>query len=168
MNILVTADENWGIGRGNDLVIRIPNDRKQFMEETTGKVLVFGRKSLAAFPQGMPLEKRVNIVLSSDPDFRVKGAVTVHSMEELLRELKQYSQEDIYVVGGESVYRQLLPYCNVAHVTKIGHVYDTDRFFPALDEDSQWEVTAESDEQVYFDITYYFLKYERKQAASLL
>lgn len=83
-------------------------------------------------------------------------------MEELIKELKQYDEEDVYVIGGESVYRQLLPYCKVAHVTKIDHAYEADTYFPNLDQDPDWEITAESDEQTYFDITYHFLKYERK------
>ena len=77
--------------------------------------------------------------------------------------MKNYPDENIYIIGGDSVYRQLLPYCNVAHVTKIEHTYEADAFFPDLDKDSEWEITAESDEQTYFDIAYYFLKYERKK-----
>ena len=83
-------------------------------------------------------------------------------LQELLEELKQYSREDVYIIGGESVYRQLLPYCNVVHVTKIDHEYEADSYFPNLDADEDWEITADSDEQTYFDIAYQFLRYERK------
>ena len=82
----------------------------------------------------------------------------------LLEELKKYDEENIYIIGGESIYRQMLPYCDVAHVTKIDHAYEADAYFPDLDSDPEWEITADSDEQVYFDITYQFLKYERKKA----
>ena len=85
----------------------------------------------------------------------------VHSIEELLEELKKYPSEDIYITGGETVYRQMLPYCDVAHVTKIERKYEADAFFPDLDKDPEWEITAESDEQSYFDTTYTFVKYER-------
>lgn len=78
-----------------------------------------------------------------------------------MEELKKYADEDIYIIGGESIYRQLLPYCNVAHVTKIDHAYQADTFFPNLDQDEDWEITADSDEQTYFDIPYQFVKYER-------
>lgn len=163
MNLIVAVDENWAIGSKNELLVRIPADHKFFREETTGKVVVLGRKTLETFPNGLPLKNRTNIILSSDPNYQVKDAVTVHSLEELLEELLKYPKESVYVIGGESVYRQLLPYCDVAHVTKIHHAYEADAYFPNLDEMPEWEVMADSDEQVYFDITYHFLKYERKR-----
>lgn len=163
MNIIVAADENWAIGHNNELLIRIPADMKMFRQETTGKVVVLGRKTLETFPGGQPLKNRTNIILSSKRDYRVKDAVVVHSIEELLEELKQYAQEDIYIIGGETVYRQMLPYCNTAHVTKIDRAYEADTFFPNLDEDKAWKITAESDEQSYFDTTYHFVKYERTE-----
>lgn len=162
MNLIVAVDNNWAIGNKNELLIRIPNDHKHFREETTGKVVVLGRKTLETFPQGLPLKNRTNIILSTKPDYQVKDAIVVHSVEELLEELKKYADEDIYIIGGESVYRQMLPYCNVAHVTKIDHEYEADAYFPNLDEDGEWEITADSDELTYFDIAYQFLKYERK------
>lgn len=162
MNILTAVDRNWAIGNKNDLLIRIPNDHKHFREETTGKVVVLGRKTLETFPQGLPLKNRTNIILSANPNYHVKDAIVVHSIDELLEELKAYQDEDIYIIGGESVYRQLLPYCNVAHITKIDHAYEADAYFPDLDADEEWEITADSDEQTYFDIPYQFVKYERK------
>ena len=81
---------------------------------------------------------------------------------ELEEELKKYRDEEIYIIGGESVYRMMLPYCQVAHVTKIDHVYEADAYFPNLDESEEWEITADSDEQTYFDIAYSFIRYERK------
>lgn len=161
MNIIVAADEKWAIGNKNKLLVTIPNDQRHFREETTGKVVVLGRKTLQTFPQGMPLKNRTNIILSRDKNFTVKDAVVVHSVEALLEELKQYPSEDVYVVGGESIYRQLLPYCDTAHVTKIDHEYEADTYFPNLDADPEWVITADSDEQTYFDLAYTFLKYER-------
>lgn len=162
MNLIVAVDNNWAIGNKNQLLVRIPNDHKHFREETTGKVVVLGRKTLETFPQGQPLKNRTNIILSKDTKYEVKDAIVVHSVEELLEELKKYDDEDIYIIGGDSVYRQLLPYCNVAHVTKIDHKYEADAYFPNLDRDADWEIVADSDEQTYFDIAYQFLKYERK------
>ena len=161
MNLIAAVDENWAIGNHNELLIRIPADHKFFRQETTGKVVVLGRKTLETFPQGMPLQNRTNLILSSNPQYSVKGAIVVHSVEELLRELEKYNTENVYIIGGESVYRQLLPYCDVAHITKIDHAYEADAFFPNLDEMPEWQITADSDEQVYFDITYHFLKYEK-------
>lgn len=163
MNIIVAVDNNWAIGNKNELLIRIPNDQKHFREETLGKVVVLGRKTLQTFPQGLPLQGRTNIILSKNKNYKVKDAIVVHSTEELLEELKQYPEEDVYIIGGESVYRELLPYCNVVHVTKIDHEYAADSYFPNLDADENWEITADSDEQTYFDIPYQFLRYERKK-----
>ncbi len=161
MNIIVAADNNWAIGNRNRLLVSIPRDQKNFREETTGKVVVLGRKTLETFPQGQPLQNRTNIILSRDVGYRVKGATVVHSLEELLEELKKYDSKDVYIVGGESVYRQMLPYCDTAHVTRIDRAYEADTYFPDLDRDPQWKIVADSDEQTYFDIAYTFLKYQR-------
>lgn len=163
MNIIVAADENWAIGNKDKLLVSIPNDQKHFREETTGKVVVLGRKTLQTFPQGQPLKNRTNIILSRDKSYKVKDATVVHSLEELLEELKKYDTEDVYIIGGESIYKQMLPYCDVAHVTKIDHKYEADTYFPNLDADPEWEITADSDEQTYFDLAYTFLKYQRKR-----
>ena len=163
MNLIVAVDENWAIGYKNDLLIRIPADMKMFRQETTGKVVVLGRKTLETFPNGQPLKNRTNIILTTKKDYEVKNAIVVHSIEELLEELKNYPSEDIYIIGGETVYRQMLPYCNVAHVTRIDRKYEADAFFPNLEEEGNWQITAESDEQSYFDTTYTFVKYERRK-----
>ncbi len=136
MNLIVAVDENWAI-------------------------VVLGRKTLETFPQGLPLKNRTNIILSTNPSYKVKDAVVVHSVDELLKELEKYNTEDIYIIGGESIYRQMLPYCNVAHVTKIDYAYTADAYFPDLDQLPEWEITADSEEQTYFDIAYRFVKYER-------
>ena len=162
MNLIVAVDKNWGIGCGNRLLVSIPADMKFFRETTTGKVVVMGRKTLESFPGGQPLKNRTNIVLTSDKNYKVKNAVVVTCVEELLEELKKYEEDEIFVIGGESVYRQLLPYCKTAHVTKIDHAYEADTFFPNLDEMDEWEMTGVSEEQTYFDLEYIFARYEKK------
>lgn len=162
LNLIVAVDNNWAIGCKGRLLVRIPNDHKTFRRRTTGQVVVLGRKTLETFPQGMPLQNRTNIILSSNPDYRVKDAVIVHSEEELLEELKKY-REEIYIIGGESVYRMMLPYCDAAYVTKIDQDYEADTYFPNLDEMDDWEITEDGEEQTYFDIAYRFVKYERKR-----
>lgn len=161
MNIWVTVDSNWAIGNGEQLLIRIPRDHKLLLEETAGKVVVLGRKALQTMPQGLPMQGRTNIILSGNKGLQVKGATVVHSLEELMKELKNYSSEDIYVIGGESVYAQLLPYCEAVYVTKMDHTYAANKYFPNLDKSSEWRLVEDSDEQTYFDIAYEFLKYER-------
>lgn len=161
MNLIVAVDKNWAIGNKNKLLVSIPNDLKHFRQETKGKVVVLGRKTLETFPGGKPLEMRTNIILSTKKDYQVKGATVVHSVEELLEELKQYKEEDIYIIGGSSIYKQMLPYCKVAHITKIEHAYEADSYFPNLDELPEWKITADSEEQTYFDLEYAFYKYEK-------
>lgn len=161
MNLIAAVDSNWAIGNKNQLLVRIPADQKFFRETTTGKVVVMGRKTLESFPNGLPLKNRTNIVLTHDKNYNVKDAIILHSMEELREELKKYPSEDIYVIGGETIYRQLLDECDVAHITKIDFAYQADAYFPNLDEMPEWKITADSEEQTYFDLEYYFYKYER-------
>lgn len=161
MNLIVAADRNWGIGKDNKLLVNIPNDMKMFRQTTTGKVVVMGRKTLESFPNGLPLKNRTNIVFSHDKNYHVKDAVIVHGLEELFNELEKYDTNDVYVIGGEAVYRLMLPYCDVAHVTRIDHVYEADSYFPNMDELPEWKITAESEEQTYFDLEYHFVKYEK-------
>ncbi len=161
MNLIVAVDKNWAIGNKDNLLVRIPNDHKMFREETTGKVVVLGRKTLETFPQKQPLKNRTNIILTTDKTYQVKDAIIAHSIDELLEILKDYPSEQVYIIGGESVYRQMLPYCDVAHVTMIEHAYEADAYFPNLDETGEWKITAESEEETYFDLEYRFVKYER-------
>lgn len=163
MNLIVAVDKNWGIGKDNKLLVSIPADMKFFREETMNKVVVMGRKTLESFPNGLPLKGRTNIVLTRDRNYQVKDAVLVHSVEELMDELRKYDTREVYVIGGDSVYKLLLPYCDIAHVTKIDYGYEADSFFPNLDEMPEWEITASSEEQTYFDLEYTFVKYTKKR-----
>ena len=163
MNLIVAVDKNWGIGKNNKLLVSIPADMKFFRETTSGRVVVMGRKTLESFPNGLPLKNRTNIILTKNKDYHVKDAIVLHSVEEVLKELEQYEEEDIYVIGGDSIYRQFLPYCKVAHVTRIDHAYEADTFFPDLDAQEEWEVTGISEEQTYFDLEYRFYRYEKKK-----
>ena len=159
MNLIVAVDKNWGIGLKNKLLVSIPEDMKFFRTETTGKVVVMGRKTLETFPNKMPLKNRTNIVLTANQDYEVKGALVFHTMEEVLEELKNYPSEDIYIIGGASIYRQFLPYCKAAHVTKIDYAYEADTYFPNLDEKPEWSVEASSGEKTYYDLEFEFVKY---------
>ena len=161
MNLIAAVDKNWAIGCKNKLLVSIPADMKFFRETTTGKVVVMGRKTLESYPNGMPLKKRTNIVLTHDKTYKVPDAILVHSMEELHEELKKYPSEDIYVIGGETIYKQLLEECDVAHITKIDYEFEADAYFPNLDELPDWKITQDSEEQTYFDLEYYFYKYEK-------
>ena len=162
MNIIVAVDKNWAIGKNNKMMWSIPADMRFFREKTTGHVVVMGRKTLESFPNGLPLKQRTNIVLSRDKNYQVKGTLVMHTTEELLEHLKGYAPEEIFIIGGESIYRQFLPYCDTAYVTKIDHAYDADTHFPNLDEMPEWEMTEAGEEQTSFDLEFVFTKYERK------
>ena len=164
MNLIVAVDKNWGIGFRNKLLVSIPEDMKFFRSHTNGKVIVMGRKTLESFPNGLPLKNRTNIVLTKNPDYQVKGAVICHSVEESLKELKKYPTEDIYVIGGDSVYKQFLPYCNVAHITRVDHAYEADTYFPDIEKLPEWRLTGESEEKTYFDLEFTFCRYEKQEA----
>ena len=143
------------------MLVSIPDDMKFFRETTTGKVVVMGRKTLESFPNSKPLPNRVNIVLTRDAKYEAKGAIIVHSKEELNEELKKYNSDDIYVIGGESIYRMMLDECDRAFVTYVDYSYDADTYFPNLDEMSDWKLAEESEEQTYYDIEFYFRTYTR-------
>ena len=161
MNLIVAVDSNWAIGKENKLLVSIPQDMKFFRETTKGKVVAMGRKTLESFPQGQPLKNRVNIVITRNPSYKVKDAVVVHSVEEAIEESRKYDG-DVFVIGGESIYRAMLPYCDTALVTRIDYAYEADTWFPNLDEDEEWELTDEGEEQTCFDLEYAFTRYERK------
>ena len=160
MNLIVNVDKNWAIGKNNKLLVNIPADMKFFRETTQGNIVVMGRKTLESFPQGQPLKNRVNIVITGNKEYKVKGAVVVHSIKEAVEECGRHEGE-VFVIGGESIYRAMLPYCQTAYVTKTDHAYEADTWFPNLDEDPQWELTGITEEQTYFDLEYVFAKYER-------
>ncbi len=162
MKLIVCVDRNYGIGRDNSLLVRIPEDMKYFRATTLNKVVVMGRKTLESFPNGLPLSNRVNIVLTTNPDYSKKDAIITHSMDELDEILKDYDDDEVFVIGGESVYRALLDRCDEAYVTKVDYEYEADAFFPDLDKDDDWKLVAESEEHTYFDICYTFCVYRRK------
>jgi len=162
MKMIVAADAGWGIGNRNELLVSIPKDMKFFRQKTMGNVVVMGRKTLESFPGQRPLKNRLNIVLTRNEDFHVDGAVVVHSVGELLAYLEENCKgQEVYCIGGESIYRQLLPYADLVYVTRIDRSYAADAYFPDLDADPDFEITEESDEQTYFDMTYHFVTYER-------
>lgn len=158
--LIVAVDRNWAIGKNNKLMWSIPGDMKFFRETTKGNIVIMGRKTLESFPQGQPLKDRVNIVITGNKRYRAKGAVVVHSLEEAAEEARKH-EGDVFVIGGESVYRAMLPYCSRAYITKIDHAFDADTYFPDLDRDPEWEMTEASEEQTCFDLEYYFTVYER-------
>lgn len=158
MNLIVNVDENWAIGYKNQLLVKIPADMRFFRDETTNKIVVMGRKTFESFPSGQPLKNRTNIVITRNKNYTHKGITVVHSIDETLKLLKNYKSEDIYIIGGEKIYKQFLDYCDVAYVTKVDFKYQADAYFPNLDK-LDWKIVGISEEQVYYDLTYKWYKY---------
>ncbi len=140
MKAIFHADRKWGIGKQNDLMFSLPKDMKFFRETTSGKVVVMGRNTLLSFPNG-PLKNRVNIVLSPDD---IEGVITVHNLDELFAEVKKYPADDVFVIGGASVYRTLIPYCTEILVTKVDADGGAEVFVPDLDLDTNFKCVQES------------------------
>ena len=129
---IVHADKEWGIGKGNDMMFSLPADMKFFRTTTMGNTVVMGGNTLRSFPGQNPLKNRTNIVLSRGT---VRDdCVIVRSYDQLKAEMKKRENEDIYVIGGGEIYRELLPYCHGAYVTKVDAVGGAEVFFPNLDE----------------------------------
>ena len=164
MRMILAADEKWGIGRDGGLLCHLPEDLKYFKEMTLGKTLIMGRVTLESLPGKKGLPGRRNIVLTRDPDYLAENAEAVSSEEELWSTLTGVRQEDIMVIGGEQIYKALLPFCDVCYVTKIYQDFDADRFFVNLDEDEEFVKHQLSD--VITDeasgIKFQFFKYERE------
>ncbi|MDP4133867.1 MAG: dihydrofolate reductase [Bacillota bacterium] len=159
MELIVAVDKNWGIGKGNELLVHLPGDLKRVKEITMGHALILGKKTLESFPGGNPLPGRPHIVLCF-PDEKIdKDVIVVNSIEEAVKKASLYDRS--FVFGGESVYRSMLPYCTKAYVTKIDYAFDADRFFPNLDEDESWKVKDIGETNTYNDINYTYLIYER-------
>ncbi len=161
MNLIAAVDKNWAIGCNNKLLVHLPGDMKFFRTTTTGNVVVMGRKTLESFPNQAPLKNRVNIVLTRDENYQVEGAIVVHSTQELMDELQQYEDDKIYVIGGESIYRQLEPMCNKAYITKIDGEFQADAYFPNLDEKADWKMTEMGETQTDSSVEYAFATYTK-------
>lgn len=159
MKLIVAVSENWGIGKDDDLLFNIPEDMKFFRETTTGKVVVLGRKNLETFPGKKPLPKRTNIVITRNPDYECEGAVVVNSIDEVLE--LGYDDDEIFVIGGEEIYRQMLGYCDTCYVTKVKEFADADRFMVNLDEASEWELKDAGPEIEDNGHIIQFCRYER-------
>ncbi|MBQ8827836.1 MAG: dihydrofolate reductase [Clostridia bacterium] len=170
MFLVVAVDKEWGIGYKGELLARVKADLSNFAKLTTGKTVVLGANTLATFPGGRVLKNRTNIVLSRRSEYAPDGAIMVRSIDELFEELKKYNSDDVAVIGGASVYKQLLPYCDTAYVTHFYESFEKDAYFLDLDSDEDWKCVSCS-EDFYSNpetdfpaerMKYCFAKYERR------
>jgi dihydrofolate reductase len=156
MDIIVAVAKDWGIGKDNDLLFHIPDDMKYFRKMTKGSTVVMGRKTLESFPNGDPLPNRTNVVLTRSRDYEKEGVIVVHNFEELEA---LNLEEPVFVIGGASVYRNLLSKCRRAYITKIDAVKPADTFFPDLDENPDWELESESETFTFEGVDFKFTTY---------
>ena len=154
MTAIVCVDKNWAIGRDNALLFHISADLKHFRALTTGKTVVMGKNTLLSLPGAKPLPDRRNLVLTRDPGLSAPGAEVLRRLEDV--------PEDAVVIGGESVYRQLLPRCGTVYVTKIFASPQADAFFPDLSRDSGWTEAERSEMYTSGGVSFQYVTYRRK------
>ena len=158
MNLIVAVDQNWAIGKDGDQLVYLPADLKRFKALTTGHPVILGRRTLATFPGGKPLKGRRNLILSRSADFAPEGAEVYADLDAL----RAAAPADSFVIGGESVYRALLDWCDTAYVTKIGAAWPADAFFPNLDAHAEWEAAAEEPPLEHEGLTFRYVTYQRR------
>lgn len=164
MRIIVAVDENWAIGCGNSLLHSIPEDMKYFREKTMHQVVVMGRATLESFPGGRPLKERINIVLTKQEALD-REVCLCHSVEEVLALIKEYPDQEIYIIGGETVYRQFLPFCEICFITKMKASYPADKYFENLDENKDWVLISENCHRNDDGLEYCFCEYQNQKLA---
>lgn len=159
MIAIVNVTPDWGIGKDGRLFVAIKDDLRRFRRLTEGKTVIYGRKTLATFPGGKPLQNRRNLILSGRRGYEVEGAEVCRSLAEVLEKVRNLPANEVFVIGGASVYRQLLPYCERALVTKTFSDAPADSFFPDLDALPDWEQVAASELLEENGITYRYIDY---------
>lgn len=159
MKAIVAVDKNWGIGKNNDLLFSIPLDMAFFREQTKGKVVVMGSKTLKSFPNSKPLKNRTNIVFHRGNEV-YEGCIVVKDTADLKKVLDDYNADDVFVIGGGSIYKLLLEYCSHALVTKVDADGDATVFYPNLDENEEWECVKESEQLESNGYTFKFTTYK--------
>ncbi|NMA65221.1 MAG: dihydrofolate reductase [Clostridiaceae bacterium] len=159
--LIASADKNWGLGKDNKLLVRIPEDLKRFAGFTRGNMIIVGRKTLESFKDKKPLPDRVNVVMTRNKTYNCEGAVVVHDIMGLAEVVENYTGK-IYVCGGQSIYSQLLPYCNKALITKIDEAYEADTRLINLDCHDEWEKVSEDSWQISSSgVRFKYVEYQR-------
>ena len=160
MIIIACADREWGIGRDSKLLFNIPEDMEFFKNATKGKTVVMGRKTFESL-RIKPLPGRRNIVLTRSEIFSFEDTETVHSLTELFSLLENTPKNDVFVIGGSNVYRQLLKYCDTAYITKVFSYGKADSFIADFDKLSDWKTEFVSEIMNSNGIEFQFVKYVR-------
>lgn len=184
MNAIVCVDEKNGIGKDGKLLCSIPDDMKHFVEKTKGSIVVMGRKTLYSFKDKEPLKNRINIVLTKnkkklEDEYRNKGYGNIFFVDdekdiELLISKYEYSEaegytvktnrdiskKEVYVIGGESIYKMFIDKCDTLYITKLYKIFDADTYFPDYESMGYKEV-EKSDVESFEDVDYQFITYRK-------
>ena len=160
MNAIVVVDKNWAIGHENDLLFSLPGDMKRFRTLTSGGTVIMGRKTLDSFPEGKPLPNRRNIVITRNEEFQREGCEVVTSPEAALELAAGTPDEQLWIIGGGSVYTTFLSRCKRVYLTKVdAAAAETDTYFPNLDKLPVWEVESTSEVFEENGLSYQFIDY---------
>ena len=160
MKLIVNVSKNWAIGKNNALLFHISQDMRFFKEHTIGNTIIMGRKTLESLPCARPLPGRNNIVLTRNKDYHPEGVTVYTSIDEFIENTPD--RDNVYVIGGESLYRDLLPYCDTAYVTKVEeNADDADAFMVNLDDDPGWKVSDLTEEFEEKGLRFRFITYTR-------
>lgn len=162
MNLIVAVDNKWGIGKNNGLLAHLPSDMKYFKEHTTGKAVVMGRKTLESMPGKKGLPNRTNYVLTTNAEYVADGAIVVNSGEALADVLANYDSEEVFLIGGASLYNKFYKDCDKLYITKMDADLNADTFIINIDEDPDFVMTSESEPITENGVTYRFTVYERR------
>jgi len=139
ISVIVAMDERRSIGRNQRLLWRLPNDMTFFKQTTSGHTVVMGRKTFESLPKGA-LPDRKNVVLSSDPDAQYANTIVCHTLQDALN--LTASDDEVFIIGGGSLYEQILPIADKLYLTVVHHTFDdADTFFPEIDFDNWSEVS---------------------------
>lgn len=160
MKAIVAVDKNWGIGCNGNLLAYIPDDLKYFKRMTKNNVVVMGRKTLESLPGSKPLSLRENIVITRDINYSIENCIIFNDILTAVEEIVKIKDKDVFIIGGESIYKQFLPFVTECYVTKIDKEFDADTYFPNL-EDLDWKLVEKSEKQFYNNIGYTWCKYVR-------
>lgn len=159
MNFIVAVSEDYGIGKNNHLLFRLSKDLQYFKEKTLNKVVVMGRKTYESLPI-KPLKNRINIVLTSDKNFFPNGVIVVHSFEELFEQISQYNPEDVFLIGGATLYNKLIDKCHKGYITKVHKKVEADTYIKNIETDKNWKEISSSETQVENGISFEFKEFE--------
>ena len=168
MKAIVAVDENWGIGCDNELLYSIPEDMKFFKDVTVNKVVVMGHSTFKSLPGSRPLKNRTNIILSKDENLNIDSAIVCNSIDKLLSTIEMYDKNDVFLIGGQGIYKQLLEFCSEIYVTKINGNKKADSYFPNVDLMDNWTVSDISEMKSYNDIQYCFYKYKNDRPKNII